>query len=65
MKQTLSEIEQVDSLLQDLNDRKSRLIKKYDQLKESKMQIKSKALANENWHEGSIFLIIDDLHLVF
>lgn len=52
LKQTLVEIEQVDSLLQDLNERKSKLIKKYDQLKEAKMHVKSKALSNENWHEG-------------
>lgn len=58
LKQTLCEIEQVDSLLQDLNDRKRKLIKKYDRLKEEKMQIKSKALATENWHEGKICLYI-------
>lgn len=52
LKQTLCDIEQVDSLLLDLNERKRRLIKKYDRLKEQRMQIKSKALANENWHEG-------------
>lgn len=52
LNQTLRDIEQVDSLLQSINERKCRLIKKYDRLKDEKLQIKSKALANENWNEG-------------
>lgn len=57
LRQTLLDIEEVDAQLQGLQDRKKGLIKKYDQLKESKMQIKSKALANENWHEGKYMTI--------
>lgn len=53
MRQTLQDIEDVDAKLQDLNERKSSLIRTYDRLKEAKMQIHSKKLANENWHEGT------------
>lgn len=52
MQHTIREIEEIDTCLRQLNDRKAERLAHYDDLKEQKMLAKSLALSSKNWNKG-------------